>query len=99
MVAANKVISSVQMVGVCALEIKHQDFFAGSGNYPCMFNIAFVKQGTLGKLLSVSWGAHGGTTEHFGVYFYAEGDKAKNQNRPEFTRSMEKSRHFLSLDV
>lgn len=99
MAAANKVIPSVQMVGMRALEIKHQDFFAGDGNYPDMFNIAFVKQGMLGMLLSASWGAHGGTTEHFGIYFYAEGDQAKNQTRPELTQNMETSRHFLSSDV
>lgn len=54
MVATNKGIPSVQMVGMRALKIKQQDFFAGGGNYPVMFSIAFVKQGTLGKLLSVS---------------------------------------------
>lgn len=85
------------MVGMCALEIKHQYFFAGGGNYPDMFRIVFVKQGMLGKLLSVSWGAHGGTTEHFGM-FYAEGQKAEIQTR-QFTPSMEMSRRFLSLCV
>jgi len=62
-----------------------------------MFSIAFVKQDTW--KVTVAWVSDGGTTEHCGVYFYAEGDQAKNQTTPEFTQSMETSRHFPSLDV
>lgn len=69
MVAANKVIPSVQTVGMHALEIKHQAFLAGDGNYPDKFSIASVKQKMLRTLLCVPWEVCGGTTEYSGVYF------------------------------
>lgn len=47
MAAANKVIPSVQTVGMRALEIKHQDFFAGDGNYPDMFSTDLSNRGCL----------------------------------------------------
>lgn len=78
------------------MKIKHRDCFTGDGNYHLALHL--LNRGCL-EHYSVSWWAHEGTTEHSGVYFYTEEDQAKNQNRPEFTLSVETSSNFLSLNI
>lgn len=83
MVAANKVIPSVQMawlpwrsnIGISLLEMVTTQ--------ACLA-LHLLNRGCL-EDYCVSWWAHEETTEHFGVYFYTEEDQAKNQTRPEFT--------------